>query len=81
MTCPFFLFFDTCQLLKFILIAVWAIANAYWPINFANMALGSVNKTSNFDDMVLFTQQIIFVLCWVIKSTKFCYDVTDICDP
>jgi len=45
------------------------------------MALGSVNKTSNFDDMVLFTQQIIFVLCRVIKSTKICYDVTNICDP
>jgi hypothetical protein len=48
--------------------------------NFVDVALDYFDNTSKFDDLVLSTLQISSILCWVIKSIKFCSYVIDIFD-
>ncbi len=82
MICPFSSFFDTYHLMWiFTLITTWAIVNAYWHKNSIDVALNFFYDSSKFDNLVLFTLQISFVICWIIILIRFCSDVTNLHDP
>ncbi len=82
MTYTLFRLFDIYRLLlKFILTSTWAIINTCWPTNFMDVALSNSNGILEYDDLVYSTLHIPSRLCWVILSTKFCYNVSDLFTP